>query len=409
MSHRHSFHSASLTPSQALGITLGDDLPPASTITRELHSFTFPASNARSDNHFDTSVEFGRPGPSDSQEGNYSPSHSLPGQLGDFHFTPGSSSHNTPHLGGSSSHPGLDTPLDPSLVSPAELPLADLIEEQYLEEEPVEIGELFSWSKMAVPQAGPRRASGSPTASSPTSYLGERLAATPPSPGYPLPRQMPNQRRFSVPDRIPEREELSASSSSFPQTRLPIHPPQYQHEQFSPRWTFDSQTSTSSQQAFSRDASNDPHRQPIGGRQIGTNALNLQGVDAEPVAEHQHENTDGSDDDHIVAARWLDGRELPEEFARRFTIGDVLGSGGFGFVCVGIQTGYDNEPGVEVAIKFIYKHRLSDVDVEQDTGLPMEAFVLSQCNHPNIIGFGSVYEDYDFFYLVSELYLTSHD
>ncbi|WWC61141.1 uncharacterized protein I303_103720 [Kwoniella dejecticola CBS 10117] len=105
-----------------------------------------------------------------------------------------------------------------------------------------------------------------------------------------------------------------------------------------------------------------------------------------------------------VAAHYLAGRRLCPAFARRYVIRDELGSGGFGFVCSAIQTGYKNVGGVEVAVKFIFKDRIQECDYAMLEGEPVESFVLSRVRHPSIIGFKELYEDNEFFYLVQELH-----
>ncbi|WWD15881.1 hypothetical protein CI109_100305 [Kwoniella shandongensis] len=105
-----------------------------------------------------------------------------------------------------------------------------------------------------------------------------------------------------------------------------------------------------------------------------------------------------------VAAYHLRNRTLNPSFARRYEIRDELGSGGFGFVCSAIQTGYKNQAGLEVAVKFIFKDRIQECDYAMLEGEPVESYVLSRCRHPNIIRFEGLYEDREFYYLVQELH-----
>lgn len=102
-----------------------------------------------------------------------------------------------------------------------------------------------------------------------------------------------------------------------------------------------------------------------------------------------------------VAAEALYSRILDAEFVKRYEIRDELGHGGFGFVCSAVQTGYQNQPGVEVAVKFIYKNRIKEWDQAVMHGEPVESYVLSRCRHPNIIAYVSLFEDTEFWYLVS--------
>ncbi|WRT67105.1 uncharacterized protein IL334_004071 [Kwoniella shivajii] len=105
-----------------------------------------------------------------------------------------------------------------------------------------------------------------------------------------------------------------------------------------------------------------------------------------------------------VAAHYLRGKSLCPSFARRYIIRDELGSGGFGFVCSALQTGYKNVAGIEVAVKFILKDRVQECDYAMLEGEPVESFVLSRVQHPSIIGFREFFEDEEFFYLVQELH-----
>ena len=90
---------------------------------------------------------------------------------------------------------------------------------------------------------------------------------------------------------------------------------------------------------------------------------------------------------------------LESAFAQRYSIDDELGSGGFGFVVSATQTGFGNSPGLEVAVKFIIKNRLAAEDLLD--GRPSEATILSMCRHLNIVSFLDLYEDDEYFYLVS--------
>ncbi|WVW83122.1 hypothetical protein I302_105140 [Kwoniella bestiolae CBS 10118] len=105
-----------------------------------------------------------------------------------------------------------------------------------------------------------------------------------------------------------------------------------------------------------------------------------------------------------IAAHYLKDRKLCSSFSRRYIIRDELGSGGFGFVCSALQTGYKNQMGIEVAVKFIFKDRIQECDYAMLEGEPVESFVLSRVRHPGIIGFKELYEDNEFFYLVQELH-----
>ena len=102
-----------------------------------------------------------------------------------------------------------------------------------------------------------------------------------------------------------------------------------------------------------------------------------------------------------TAADYLRDRILDPEFTSRYIIRDELGAGGFGFVCSAIKTGYENVAEVDVAVKYIFKDRITMLDNNIVDGKPVEVYVLNRCDHPSIIGFYGLYEDPDFFYLVS--------
>lgn len=136
-----------------------------------------------------------------------------------------------------------------------------------------------------------------------------------------------------------------------------------------------------------------------------TNSLNLH-LNTPTVTPRTAHESNASFHGSKIAAGHLRGKVLNPQFTQRFTVGDELGSGGFGFVCSAIQTGYDNAPGVEVAVKFVFKSRLGEDQEGEDTcgmidGIPIEAHVLSRCSHPGVVGFVALYEDEEFFYLVS--------
>jgi len=101
----------------------------------------------------------------------------------------------------------------------------------------------------------------------------------------------------------------------------------------------------------------------------------------------------------IIKAPW--DRVLDPEFTKRYELRDELGSGGFGFVVSAVQTGVDNIAGVEVAVKFIFKERVNTVEWGTIGGEPVESYVLARCQHRGVIGFVGLYQDDEFFYLVS--------
>ncbi|KAJ3232271.1 hypothetical protein HDU78_007216 [Chytriomyces hyalinus] len=100
---------------------------------------------------------------------------------------------------------------------------------------------------------------------------------------------------------------------------------------------------------------------------------------------------------------------LNAEFSAKYQLVSKLGVGGFGFVCGAIVKGGDNMNPELVAVKFILKHRVSlwATDPDEERQIPMEIFILKQCNHPSIIKFIEFFEDAKFFYLVTEFHGSS--
>ncbi|CBQ70945.1 related to serine/threonine-protein kinase [Sporisorium reilianum SRZ2] len=106
-----------------------------------------------------------------------------------------------------------------------------------------------------------------------------------------------------------------------------------------------------------------------------------------------------------VSARHLADHELHPRFASSYTIGDELGSGGFGFVVAAKR----NTDGLPVAVKFIFKNKVPAHGWVRDPKLgviPMEAFVLKVVDHPGVVKFIDLFDDRKFFYLVMELHGT---
>ncbi|KAF9087983.1 hypothetical protein BGX27_002815 [Mortierella sp. AM989] len=106
-----------------------------------------------------------------------------------------------------------------------------------------------------------------------------------------------------------------------------------------------------------------------------------------------------------VSARHLHHHALQPEFLAEYSLGDELGSGGFGFV-VSATRKLDHK---EVAVKFIFRDKVPVHGWAKDPELgiiPMEIYVLRNVQHTNIIGFLNAYQDFKFFYLVMELHGT---
>ncbi|KAK3832900.1 MAG: kinase-like domain-containing protein [Linnemannia elongata] len=106
-----------------------------------------------------------------------------------------------------------------------------------------------------------------------------------------------------------------------------------------------------------------------------------------------------------VSAQHLSHHSMVPEFVSAYTLGDELGSGGFGFVVSATR----NSDQKEVAVKFIFRDKVPLHGWAKDPELgviPMEIYVLRNVAHANIIGFMNVYQDSKYFYLVMELHGT---
>ena len=126
-----------------------------------------------------------------------------------------------------------------------------------------------------------------------------------------------------------------------------------------------------------------------------------------------HDDDDSSEDSSpsapstppSIAARELACHRLDPIFTERFIVRQELGAGGFGFVCTAIGTGaygYVNQKDREFAVKFLYKEKMSSSsDYSNRFRLPVEAYVLNRCDHPNIVKLIDVFEDEKFWYIVS--------
>lgn len=81
-------------------------------------------------------------------------------------------------------------------------------------------------------------------------------------------------------------------------------------------------------------------------------------------------------------------------------LGDELGAGGYGFV----MTARHRSHGREVAVKFIIKEKVPEHAWWDDDILgrvPTEVMVMSLVNHENIVKCMDLFEDDQYFYLVS--------
>ncbi|UZJ56464.1 hypothetical protein CBS101457_005784 [Exobasidium rhododendri] len=102
-----------------------------------------------------------------------------------------------------------------------------------------------------------------------------------------------------------------------------------------------------------------------------------------------------------VSAKHLAHRTLHPVFSATYTLGDELGSGGFGFVVSATR----DRDGMPVAVKFIFKDKVPShgwVRDEEFGAIPMEAFVLKVVDSPFVVKFVDLFDDDRFFYLVME-------
>jgi serine/threonine protein kinase len=106
-----------------------------------------------------------------------------------------------------------------------------------------------------------------------------------------------------------------------------------------------------------------------------------------------------------VSAQQLQYHNLNADFASQYTLGQELGSGGYGFVVSALQ----HTTGREVAVKFIFREKIPANKWAHDPKLgviPMEIYILRHVHHRNIIEYIDCFQDGRFFYLVMELHGT---
>lgn len=95
--------------------------------------------------------------------------------------------------------------------------------------------------------------------------------------------------------------------------------------------------------------------------------------------------------------------DFPSEFARCYSIGDLLGDGTFGFVVLAHEK---TAEGAQVAVKFISKSSLPPQCIIGPSGVPKEIWLLSKCSHPGILRFIAHFEDENYHFLVTEIHGT---
>jgi serine/threonine protein kinase len=87
--------------------------------------------------------------------------------------------------------------------------------------------------------------------------------------------------------------------------------------------------------------------------------------------------------------------ELPHNVAARYTIGEVLGKGGFAEVRTAISKVDDST----MAIKIMTRQHINS---EAEKGIRSEVSLLQSLNHPNIVRGFDFFEEKDHFYFVLE-------
>ncbi|ORX54128.1 kinase-like protein [Hesseltinella vesiculosa] len=104
-----------------------------------------------------------------------------------------------------------------------------------------------------------------------------------------------------------------------------------------------------------------------------------------------------------TATKQLRDYALPACLSQHYVLGQELGNGGFGFV-VSAKARSTNE---EVAIKFIYKHKVPATSLMMDAHgqcLPMEIYILKHASHDTIVRYIDSFDDSTYYYLVMELH-----
>jgi len=85
-----------------------------------------------------------------------------------------------------------------------------------------------------------------------------------------------------------------------------------------------------------------------------------------------------------------------DSIKQAYVLGEKVGEGSFGLVRKAIR----RATGEEVAIKAIDKHKL---DPDELTSLQLEAEILSQVDHPNVVKTYEIYDEANYLYIVMEL------
>lgn len=114
---------------------------------------------------------------------------------------------------------------------------------------------------------------------------------------------------------------------------------------------------------------------------------------------------DNNNNTQIPVSTYLQHYQFHPQFLANYTIGEELGSGGYGFVV----SATENKTGIERAVKFIFRNKIPQHCWVQDRELgiiPMEIYILKNVNHPSVISYIDSYQDDHFCYLIMELHGT---
>lgn len=128
-------------------------------------------------------------------------------------------------------------------------------------------------------------------------------------------------------------------------------------------------------------------------------------TDGTPPPGQQPQSSQQQQQQLTVAQQTIGTHKFCKSFRSRFSIHELLGEGGFGFVVSAFDSEQYNQ---EVAVKFILKDKVPIAsyvkDPESGTSIPLEIYILKKAKHTNIVRFIGWYEDPKFFYLVTELH-----
>lgn len=107
----------------------------------------------------------------------------------------------------------------------------------------------------------------------------------------------------------------------------------------------------------------------------------------------------------IPVATYLSHYKFHPTFLTKYSIGEELGSGGYGFVV----SARERTSGIERAVKFIFKNKIPAHSWVKDSELgpiPMEIYILKNVSHTSVIQYIDSYQDDHFCYLIMELHGT---